>query len=729
MSMSSGSADSLYYSQNNLDNTYTQVVGEVLRRTNKDISKNPTYRTTFNKMAKMVYDKTPANDRNLMRCNATLVEKCVSYFHGKIFEKQMNPGVKAGNNSTPPRPVASSSSSDQSLGFTMIKDNADLDAKMKEMIAARQTLGTGAGIRGDGNPAAYIPQPMLAPQQVINPPITSSHAEQFQFVGESQSLGGIGNKPTVAREGIDFSIKPFNLSEDLTDSLVSSDNVDTPLYQNIENLQRMDGVNPMTVLEDYTRQRATQLQQYAATERRENITAMQAPALAAAKSATGTNAGNIIFDRNNTDAKTTISRTVVDPMALFDEGNFLTEKYAERMEERIVNDDTVQTLPPEEIQINQDRLIKTQRDTQPKYIEKVHYININSVDRNWQQTSNETRYNFQVKFNQNQDFRGGATISNMYRNIISVELVSSIMPMDSYVEPFDTRIYMGLSRYPYLLLRIEELDNVFRGTNNWVDKAFSTMIFDKVFFTNTLSTDYISGAGTSIIQSTPKQGFASEYLRGFMKYNPAYFEKKKYYNNPLASLNRMSIEITDPRGNFINTQNDVLDLSDISFTGNVGAVSGTELVPTYAWPFSTQGSYTYVKLTTSTYFSNRLFRIGDRIIIKNFAGATGANGDAFTSFINRDEGHIIINLDVETNGAANTNNRGFINNIYISPPGSLDALNQTVDPATYIGSGVTFGTVTNWGRLIDMDLQTQLLFRIVTRDPDTSSTLLPINVY
>ena len=89
MAMTSGSIDTLYYSPNNLDNTYSQVVGDVLRRTNKDISKNPTYRTTFNKMAKMVYDKTPASDRNLMRCNATLVEKCVAYFHSKIFELQI----------------------------------------------------------------------------------------------------------------------------------------------------------------------------------------------------------------------------------------------------------------------------------------------------------------------------------------------------------------------------------------------------------------------------------------------------------------------------------------------------------------------------------------------------------------------------------------------------------------------------------------------------------------
>jgi hypothetical protein len=723
--MSSNNIDKLYYSQNNLDNTYTQVSEEILRRTNKDISKNSNYRVTFDKMAKMVYDRIPSNDRNLMKCNTTLADKCVTYFHSKIFDKQVK-GTSSGSN-MPPRPEASNATSivraanGQSLGFTMIKDNEDLDAKMNELIATRQSLSTGAGITGDGNPASYIPQPMLAPPQIAERPVNNSLREQYQRVGDIQNPG---NKPTVAREGIDFAIKPFNINDDLTESLIGSDTMDMPLYQNIENLQKMDGVNPMTILEDYTRQRNAQIQKYAQIEKRENITAMQTQANPLKQK-------NIVYERNNTDSNTKIDQTIVNPMELYKLGNTLANRYVERMEESIVNDNDVQTILPELVEINQDKNLKIQRDTQPKYIEKVHYININSVDRNWQASTSETRYNFQVKFNQNQDYSGGATVSNMYRNIISVELVSGIMPMDSFVQPFDTRIYMGLSRYPYLLLRIEELDNVFRGTNNWVDKAFSTMIFDKVFYTNTLSTDYISGYSgfNSIVQSTPRQGFAGEYLRGFMKYNPAYFEKKKFYNNPLASLNRMSIEITDPRGNFVNTQNDVLDISNIQFTGNVATVTLTELLPTFAWPFSTQGLYSYVKLTTSTYFSNRLFRVGDRIIIKNFAGATDVNGAAFTSFINRDEGHVIINLDLETNGAANTNNRGFINNLYIAPPGIMDANNQTVDPATYFASRVIFGTVTNWGRLIDVDLQTQLLFRIVTRDPDTSGTLQPINVY
>ena len=715
--MNQQNIDALYYSKSNLDNTFSQVIDEIRRRTNKDISKSSSYRNSFEKMANIVYEKIPQTDRNLAKCNTVLIEKSVNFFHTKIFEKTMHINNPPATNINQNQQQLSSQSN---MGFSTMNDNTDLEKRMTDLMASRQTLGTGAGIRSDGNPMSYTPQPVLMPNQVIQPPITPTNAVTFQRIGDNVP---VQNKLSLINQNIDFKIKPFSLTDDLTESLIGSDTQDSPLYQNLEHLQRMDGVNPMVVLEDYTRKRNEQAQRYIDTERRENITAM-------ITNANPIEPRNIIQERNNTNAITKIDQTATDPMELLKQGTILTNKYVERMEERIVNDNTYNTIHPDELLENQEKMVKFQRDTQPKYIEKVHYININSVDRKWADNKIETRYNFQVKFNQNSDYSGSATINQMYRNIISVELVSAVMPMDAFIEPFDTRIYMGLSRYPYLLLRIDELDNVFKGTNNWVDKAFSTMIFDKVFYTNTLSTDYISGTGTSIVQSTPKQGFAGEYLRGFMKYNPAYFEKKKYYNNPLANLSRMTIGIT------VNTQKDVLDILQIQYTGNVASVTGTELIPTYAYPFSTQGSYSMLKITTSTYFSNRLFRIGDRVIIKNFefdVGHTGTNDSRFETFINRDEGHIIINLDVETNGATNTNNRGYINNFYIPPPGSMNSTNQTVDPTTYYDNTgsitVDFSNIKNWGRLIDVDLQTQLLFRIVSRDPDTTSTLQPINVY
>ena len=128
---------------------------------------------------------------------------------------------------------------------------------------------------------------------------------------------------------------------------------------------------------------------------------------------------------------------------------------------------------------------------------EVHYININSVDRNWQTSNSESRYNFQVKFNQvfdpNTVFQG-ANINRNFKNVVSIEPVVSLIPLDAFINTFDTRLYLGVSKYPFLLLRIEELDGVFRGTHNATDKAFSTLIYDKTFFTDVLSSSYATTA-------------------------------------------------------------------------------------------------------------------------------------------------------------------------------------------------------------------------------------------
>ena len=100
--------------------------------------------------------------------------------------------------------------------------------------------------------------------------------------------------------------------------------------------------------------------------------------------------------------------------------------------------------------------------------------------------------------------------------------------------------------------------------------------------------------------------------------------------------------------------------------------------------------------------------------------------------MNRPEGHTIINLELETNGNTNTSNRGFLTKLYISPPGTMDAENKTVQPGTYYDDTdplILDLTGAVQGTLINIDLQTHLLFRIVTRDPDTSTTLQPINIY
>ena len=118
---------------------------------------------------------------------------------------------------------------------------------------------------------------------------------------------------------------------------------------------------------------------------------------------------------------------------------------------------------------------------------------------------------------------------------------------------------------------------------------------------------------------------------------------------------------------------------------------------------------------------------------KEFMGPAGGNGgrgaDVYARAI-RDFG-VLANYknlkEIEAPKGADGGNKSFLQNLYISPPGSYSATSNTVsgyyDETTVDFTGATFGT------LINLDLQTHLLFRIVTRDPDTSNVLKPVNVY
>jgi hypothetical protein len=194
----------------------------------------------------------------------------------------------------------------------------------------------------------------------------------------------------------------------------------------------------------------------------------------------------------------------------------------------------------------------------------------------------------------------------------------------------------------------------------------------------------------------------------------------------------MTITITDPRGNFINTQNDVLAINAITFTGVLSGLTAAnfEINPTFAFPYAAQSAYKMIKIASTTVFSNRLFRIGDKILIRDFTMTNaGTDNGKFVAFITRSEGHSIINLDVEINEAAAgvTNNKSFIQNMYISPEGTFDNTSKAIT-GYYDATNLNFGAAV-YGTLINMDLQSHLLFRIVTREVDTSGTLQPINVY
>ena len=106
------------------------------------------------------------------------------------------------------------------------------------------------------------------------------------------------------------------------------------------------------------------------------------------------------------------------------------------------------------------------------------------------------------------------------------------------------------------------------------------------------------------------------------------------------------------------------------------------------------------------------------------------------NYLNREQGHVIINLepeDITTNAASK--NKSNINTIYISPPGDMNGTNNALDTSTYIdASTATYTAFTGAsgnnidGYLINQSLQTHLLFKIITRDPDTNNVIRSLNV-
>jgi hypothetical protein len=128
---------------------------------------------------------------------------------------------------------------------------------------------------GDGNPNAYLPQPMIPASSYVNKEVFTKGAQnndkyegQFKRVADNENITMRYNQPnqpnksnTTLQPKPEFIIKPFNLSDDMTESLFGNENVDSPLYQNIENLKKMDSANPMSLLEDYQKQRNQQVQE------------------------------------------------------------------------------------------------------------------------------------------------------------------------------------------------------------------------------------------------------------------------------------------------------------------------------------------------------------------------------------------------------------------------------------------------------------------------------------
>ena len=721
---------SVFLSSNNLQFTYNQVKNEVYQSTSYDISKKRNLKTVFNQMANSVYDKTNPDEKNLVFLNDKLIDSSKQYFV-KILKKKQNSVVSSSSeymtsqNDLPNLQTQYAGSQfNNDLGMSMKNNVKDMNTELEKLNLQRNNDVISNQSNDKMLPPTMAPVPTnesnhdldVRYQSIMNNrhnPLSnenndlknsvSNNTSIFNQINNNSSNASNSNENCNIETDESVNVLPFTLSDDFESY---SQNASEPLYSNVSNLKSQDNMSTKDLLKQYQDQRNTLNSNLQNQPKNKDFD----------KLLKDVSLDSMTFERESEILESRQKNAQADPRVLLEAKDKFTNDLVSQMNENTIGDNT-RDLSTQDFRT--DKVIKQvlnyQIENAPKYIEKTHFISINSLDRKWATTTTETRYNYKVAFKGSSN-SGSASIPNILKNVVYVEPVSLIMPNDSEIVPFDNRIFLNTLHYPYLILNIDELKGVFNGTNNTADQAFSHMIFDKDYGSNTISTDSL---GDHI--NTTRNNFETQFVKTFYRFTPAYFERKNFYNSPLASLNSLTISLTDPYGNRVNTQPDVLTINTIA----AEAVADKLIDATTGFPRTdvTGGANKTIKITTTTYFSNRLFKIGDKIRIN----ATSDN-TAFNTFLNRSEGHVIINLDVEqnTNNATNdTGNKGFINALYISPPGTIDTANGNLLAASY---HETVGNITAGGKLINESLQTHLLFKVVTRDTDTEEIVRPLNV-
>ena len=412
------------------------------------------------------------------------------------------------------------------------------------------------------------------------------------------------------------------------------------------------------------------------------------------------------------------------------------------------------------------------------YREVENNLFIYSADRDWLRNNKENRYNFTVNFDpaaNGQSFGPNLASQQKFKNIIRIELVKCIMPGEALGVTIDrtrsnqnpnTNYQDNILNLPYVILRIAELENNNYGTDNFLDRSFGVLQYDAQWISDP------TYAQSTTIQNT--------LTRGYLAMIPKFLKcQKEYYPTPLSTLQKMTIDIRRPNGEPISLASDTFDIRGIiapqTATSIVASViQGTNVLGT-TFPFTNSikfgdtplnynvvvppinGTAANFFINTSTFFSKFDVCMGDRIQICGYNYPDEVLNDptygqalrAFCTWINRHEGHVVLNfafsssmdsVSSATNLVDGYNNLGYANFIIIQAPYQDPTTgNVQLMPFGPLINGLTpnIGAILNaFGaslqspvRLINLNRQLNLVFRIITRDMDSLPQLRPDNNY
>ena len=444
-------------------------------------------------------------------------------------------------------------------------------------------------------------------------------------------------------------------------------------------------------------------------------------------------------------------------------------------------------------------VIKPQDDI-VSYKELENNLYVYSADRDWVNNTTENRYNFSVSFDpaNNQSGFGYNTATNIkFKNIVRIEFVKAIMPTESFdvlataptAGTIANTLNTNVLSFPYLQVRIPELNVNGYGTNDGINNAFASISYDAYWTSDSNAAN-----------------------RGFARMIPKFLKcQKVYYPTPLATLQKLTFQIQRPDGTLVSTTSDTLTIDMVLMPNNTAT--------TTTYRASGAATYEWIWLQTTTYFSQYMVSQGDRIVLKSVGfNATLTANAGFQDLINyltSPQGILVSNIGICTGASTGytdgANAAGYANSIiirnsfqdpttgsvaispwvtsYIASLGNFTkaASAATITPAvgssvslnlatglgytagmpvfvagatpannftgvvtsyttgtgvmviggiasingSFAGSvvyTVTAGTIPSTGRLINMNHQIQIIMRVITREMDSAAKLRPDNL-
>jgi len=725
----------VFFSDENLKLIFGVINKNIINQTNYDLSNNEKISKIFVKMAKIVYNNMDSQNQNLQYLNTTLVEKSVPHFikilnSNKTKNKNTNKlirNIEEAHLNTRPKVTMNDSSVTSQFN--------SLENERKNLINGKGARETQIPLTSIGNP--NFDDPLSNKKQITNDKNTNIRYTELMnsrkidlsdtekpnlnvMSYDDQAIAGLTMQNvnnTEYKSNIDTKTNPMDLYEkqssqrqlDEKNYLSYIENQST-FDSNVKDMENRDGVN----LEQIN------------NERREEKSGFY---------------DNLKYNSGN----------LSEP----DKLPFFQQEFKDKTPNFKLRD---------ELQDNDNRIIeqnpnyelfKKDMFGEKNYIEKTHYINVGSVDRNWVD-NRESRYNYTVKFEPTDSTtNSNAYIKTKYKNVISIELVKAFVALDNTPIPMDKNMYIGVQSNPYLILKIDEIPGVYSGTNDSTNNAFAHLCFDKEYKTTTLN-DSTNNA------SDETATFDKQFIRGFNSYIPLAFEKKSFYPSPLSVLNSLTINLMACDGTTINNLRDNLEISEIDIvSADIGSSLQYSAANGFPKPNNDDDTNFYlIKITTSQKFSYKNFKVGDKVLMKNCSitkntSSSSTDGDysIFQDFINRDEGHYIINIEklthVAKSGSFNQNtNEGYVNTLYIAPMGNFkgDGTLEKAHPNTEFYSdavsniptissmpftesiGTESRTYLRTPSLLNLSMQNNFIFRIKTRERDTVSQMNIVNI-